>query len=100
MPRRPKVQRTFKCSIARVLCIALESEKTFEKDIIYPGVLTEAQIARRADAELSNEKTKFVAIRSTRYNECTFSMDLLDFMHHAMMHEINKENLKEKEIKK
>ena len=100
MPRRPKVQRTFKCSIARVLCIALESEKTFEKDIIYPGVLTEAQIARRADAELSNEKIKFVAIRATRYNDCTFSMDLLDFMHHAMMHEINKENTKEKEIKK
>lgn len=94
MPRRPKVQRTFKCSIARVLCIALDSEKTFEKNIIYPGVLTEAQIARKADADLSNERIKFVAIRETRYNECTFSMDLLDFMHHAMMHEINKQENK------
>lgn len=92
MPRRPKVQRTFNCSIARVLCIALDSEKTFEKSIIYPGVLTEAQIARKADADLSNEKIKFVAIRETRYNECTFSMDLLDFMHHAMMREIDKNN--------
>lgn len=92
MPRRPKVQRTFKCSIARVLCITLDSEKTFEKVVIYPGVLTEAQIARKANADLSNEKIKFVAIRQTRYNECTFSMDLLDFMHHAMMREIDKNN--------
>lgn len=98
MPRRPKVTRTFKCTIAKVLCIKLDTEETFIKDIIYPGVLTEKQIARKADADLSNDKMKFVAIRKTRYTDCTFSMDLLDFMHHAMMHEI--ERIENKKIRK
>ncbi len=99
MPRRPKVTRTFRCSIVTVLCIKIDTEETFTKDIIYPGVLTEAQISRKADADISNNKVKFVAIRKTRYTECTFSMDLLDFMRHAMMYEIEKTNTeKEKKL--
>ena len=91
MPRREKVSRQMKCTIASVLFMDLKENKPVQKTTIIPGVLTEVQAAKRISEKYTNEFLKFVTIKEMRYNRCCFTMDLIDFIKVAIVHELKED---------
>lgn len=95
MPRRDKVSRTIRCTVASAVFLNLNEKTPLQRSVILPGVLTETQASKKIVDNFTNENQKFVTIKELRYTRCRFTMDLIDFIKVAFVNELKE---KEKEI--
>lgn len=82
--RTPMVTRTIVTTNANVLCVNLETQSTFTKDVVLPRTYADNKKLMKAVSELIDSETeKAVMVNSTTEIETLYGMSEQDFINNA-----------------
>ena len=81
MARVPMVTRTITTTNAKVLCVSIVENKTFEQEVTLPRIYKdEKSLMKQVKAVLENENVKPVHVISTEEVETLYGMSEQDFI--------------------
>lgn len=81
MARIPMVTRTIVTTKATVLCVDLESQTPFEKEVVLPRTYkNDSEMLKVAESIINTETVKAVHIKSSSLEETLYGMTETDFV--------------------
>ena len=81
MPRVPMVTRTIKTTKAKVLCVSIVENKTFEQEVALPRTYKdEKSLMKQVKAVLENDNVKPLRVISTEEVETLYGMSEQEFI--------------------
>lgn len=84
MPRIPVVTRTIQTTRANVMCLDIESEEPFNKEVILPRTYKdEKAMLKQAEKVINNETVKAVHIVDFEVEETRYGMSEQQFIEQA-----------------
>lgn len=79
--RTPMITRTFKVTVAGVLCLNIESAETFVKEVELPRVYkNDEAILKKAHEVIDTDNVKVVSVSYSRVDEIRYGMSEIDFI--------------------
>lgn len=84
MPRIPMVTRTIQTTRANVMCLDIEKEEPFNKEVILPRAYKdEKAMLKQAEKVINNETVKVVHIVDFKVEETRYGMTEQQFIEQA-----------------
>lgn len=82
--RTPMVTRTIVATKATILCVDLDTQSTFQKEVTLPRTYKDGKaLMKAAVAVIDDESTKAVSIVSSETFETLYGMTELEFIQYA-----------------
>ena len=79
--RTPMITRTFKVTVAGVLCLNIESAEPFVKEVELPRVYkNDEAILKKAHEVIDTDAVKAVSVSYSRVDEIRYGMSEIDFI--------------------
>lgn len=79
--RTPMITRTFKVTVAGVLCLNIESADPFVKEVELPRVYkNDEAILKKAHEVIDTDTVKAVSVSYSRVDEIRYGMSEIDFI--------------------
>ena len=84
MARTPQVTRTIQTTKVIALCLDIEAQRPYDKEVILSGTFKDEKAIMKALANLVNDDTnKVVHVKSAEVQETLYGMSEQEFISHA-----------------